>query len=259
MKVNLKFENKIPEDFIADNTEEKTEIIPQESKISENYILVDLTERDPPQKSWCYPKLYKTGALGKNLSWQISFDDDTKKLMIHHGYEDGSVVVKSVSLETKGGKTIYQQALQEAKHRLHQKSQVGYMTAYGMNLSDLPGVKQPMLAGKWVKGKTRLTFPIYIEPKINGIRMLSKNRKDGIECRTRKSKIYPFLSRIKIALRTLFSYLPEGSEIDGELYKHGMDLQDINSIVRKTVSPHPNEDCISYFMFDIILKDKIPF
>lgn len=94
----------------------------------------------------------------------------------------------------------------------------------------------------------RVTFPCYVQPKLNGIRALYQNgrfqSRDGI----------PFpvglLDHLAKPLREMFR--PE-TILDGELYVHGWPLQRINAAVTP-VRQQPTEDTmkVEYHIFDRI-------
>ena len=105
---------------------------------------------------------------------------------------------------------------------------------------------KPLLAH--IYAPHRITFPCYVQPKLNGIRALYQNghfqSRDGI----------PFpaglLEHLAKPLKETF-----GPEVilDGELYVHGWPLQRINAAVTP-VRLMPTEDTVKveYHMFDVV-------
>lgn len=49
-------------------------------------------------------------------------------------------------------------------------------------------------------------------------------------------------------------HLPDGTELDGELYVKGMNFEDVHSIVGRTVNLHPDHGNMQYHIFDSINK-----
>lgn len=98
----------------------------------------------------------------------------------------------------------------------------------------------------------RAVFPSYTQPKLNGIRAIwlhnqlhsrGRPKEDG------ETWNPTILSHIQSTLKQI---LPNVA-IDGELYLHGMSLQQINSRVAvKRVTPHDDEVSIEYHIFDLI-------
>lgn len=106
---------------------------------------------------------------------------------------------------------------------------------------------RPMLA-KVFNGRN-IKAPCFVQPKINGIRAIWIPN-HGFFSRDLKQwnpEVLPHLVSILPGL----SKLP----LDGELYKHGMSLQDINSRVAvNRTKPHPNVEVIEYHVFDVIAE-----
>ena len=108
---------------------------------------------------------------------------------------------------------------------------------------------KPMLAKKW-NGKN-INYPCYIQPKFNGLRALWLPGK-GLQSRDENFWTPGVLSHIEEGLELL--KLPPGCEgLDGEIYRHGMSLQQINSraaVMRKTA--HPKNGELQFMIFDTI-------
>lgn len=92
----------------------------------------------------------------------------------------------------------------------------------------------------------RVTFPCYVQPKLNGIRALYQNGRFQSRDET------PFPSRLLDHLAKPLQAIFEPSVIlDGELYCHGWPLQRINAAVTP-VRQEPTEDTlkVEYHIFD---------
>jgi hypothetical protein len=104
----------------------------------------------------------------------------------------------------------------------------------------------PMLAKPWKDGEKHLKFPLYVQPKLDGVRCLvfipSYNcGYEKIIIYSRTLKEYPNYNYIKIALYSCLNQLfdQENNQsiyLDGELYKHGKKLQDISGDSRSSKS-----------------------
>jgi ATP-dependent DNA ligase len=103
---------------------------------------------------------------------------------------------------------------------------------------------RPMLAKVW---EPRHWCPdgMFVQPKLNGIRAMYKGGR--------------FMSRDGILwhnsclghLREMLQGIPPEVILDGELYIHGMSLQQINARVAvMRVEPHPDECSVTYCVFD---------
>lgn len=76
----------------------------------------------------------------------------------------------------------------------------------------------PMLAHKYEDRKRYLTEPMYVQPKLDGVRILVNN-KGGI---SRTGKVVP-------GTEQWGKNLKDGEYLDGECYVHGMDFESITS------------------------------
>jgi DNA ligase-1 len=89
---------------------------------------------------------------------------------------------------------------------------------------------KPMLAHKFDDSRVDWSLPVYIQPKLDGVRCLFT--KDGAYSRT--GKHFKNLVHIELALMPFFNNNPD-VVLDGELYNHELkhDFEKIISLVRK--------------------------
>ena len=89
---------------------------------------------------------------------------------------------------------------------------------------------KPMLAHKFDESRVDWSKPVYIQPKLDGVRCLFT--KDGAYSRTGKK--FMNLAHIELALIPFFKQQPD-VVLDGELYNHELkdDFEKIISLVRK--------------------------
>lgn len=94
----------------------------------------------------------------------------------------------------------------------------------------------------------RVTYPCYVQPKLNGIRALYQN--GAFQSRDELPFPNGLLAHLAKPLRGIFS--PE-IILDGELYVHGWPLQRINAAVTP-VRQTPIEDTVKveYHVFDVV-------
>ena len=101
---------------------------------------------------------------------------------------------------------------------------------------------KPMKAHKYKPGK--MAFPCYVQPKLNGIRAIWV---PGKGLNTYEQKVWDpcVLPHIHEALEKI------ETPLDGELYCHGLSLQQINARVAvNRVSPHTDVARVSFNVFD---------
>lgn len=90
--------------------------------------------------------------------------------------------------------------------------------------------KKPMLAHKYAESRIDWDKPVYIQPKLDGVRCLFT--KDGAFSRTGKQ--FMNVAHLELALEQYFKDHPH-TTLDGELYNHELknDFEKIISLVRK--------------------------
>lgn len=105
---------------------------------------------------------------------------------------------------------------------------------------------KPMLAHKW--DPKRITFPCHVQPKLNGVRGIYVPHK---HFQSRYGEVWSY-DVIAHAFDVLNAF---DLHFDGEFYKHGMSLQQINSrigVVRG--EPHNESHKIKFHIFDVMVR-----
>jgi DNA ligase-1 len=95
---------------------------------------------------------------------------------------------------------------------------------------------KPMLAHKYDKKRINWSKPVYIQPKLDGVRCLIKLEPDNIiKAYSRTGKEFKNINHILKNLQPFFKMQPH-IVLDGELYNHDLknDFEKIISLVRKT-------------------------
>ncbi|CAB4143562.1 CDC9 ATP-dependent DNA ligase [uncultured Caudovirales phage] len=198
--------------------------------------------------------IYKRTESGKTQEWTIEVKGNQYRTI--SGQTDGKKVVSewTTVYGKNAGKinetTDAEQAMKEAEAKRKLKLERGYFET----LSDIDETQyfKPMLAKDWNDEKHRVKFPLYSQPKLDGIRCIVK--KDGMWTRNGK----PILSAPHIyeGLKPLFKANPE-LIFDGELYcdKLANDFNKIVSLVKKS-KPTADDlkesaEVIEYHIYDL--------
>lgn len=106
----------------------------------------------------------------------------------------------------------------------------------------------PMLAHKF--DKSRVTFPCYVQPKLNGVRCVAYRSLGDERLLSRKSKEFVAIHHMKDEIAAIFgNYSP-----DGELYLHGVPLQTIVSWVKRE---QVDTMKLKYVVYDIVEPNMI--
>ena len=113
---------------------------------------------------------------------------------------------------------------------------------------------KPMLAHKVNDKKIDFTEPVFIQPKLDGVRCIFT--KDGAYSRTGKQ--FHNLQHIELRLKGFFKLNPD-VQLDGELYNHDLrdDFEQIISLVRKQKPTDEDRlnarNLIQYHVYDYIV------
>lgn len=111
---------------------------------------------------------------------------------------------------------------------------------------------KPMLAKKF--DPDRANYPYYVQRKYNGIRCLMLRQTINSPARFMSRDGHQWAEEVLPHLLTLSTSL--NLSLDGELYSHGMSLQQINSRVAvNRAGPHDDVRSVKYYVFDIISSE----
>ena len=177
--------------------------------------------------------IYKKTKTGAVQEWTIEISDN--KYRTHSGQIGGKVttnswtVVYGKNVGKANGTTDNNQALKEAIAKRTKKLESGYFE--DINNIDIKQYFEPMLAAKWEDYKAKIEYPIFSQPKLDGIRCILT--KEGMFSRNGK----PIVSAPHIfeSMKPIFDENPNLT-FDGELYadKFANDFNKIVSLVRKS-------------------------
>lgn len=174
------------------------------------------------------PILYSRSTTGKISTWEIEYNEDSYRTI--SGFQGMKLVTSEwTKCEGKSYNTTAEQTEKEAKALWKKKVESGMFE--DINKIDEETFFEPMLAKDWDKEKSKVKFPIFSQPKLDGVRCIVK--KDGMW--TRNGKKIISAPHIFESLESLFNEHPN-LILDGELYadKLANDFNKIISCVRKT-------------------------
>jgi len=206
--------------------------------------------------------LYAISKKGKIKIWtcQVKIDQSKVFLVVSNKTGDDSIPIFRSSEITEGkniGKanetTILYQALFEAEARVNKKKKEGYKESRPADSAvantNALGFLQPMLAKSILNNAKNITYPAFIQPKLDGHRaLITRNNKGNIVMYSRKGNIIDTMQHIISEI----NHLPKGYYLDGELYQHGQLLQDTTSAIKK-YRPGISEK-IKYILYDCIIS-----
>lgn len=230
--------------------------------------------------------LYGKSKDGKIRTWKISVEkySNYSEIVILHGYnrkiETRRRIAYGKNLNKKNATTHYQQAILEATSKWNKKQTIdNYSTnnnstnnnsnnnnSTNNNSTDnidtpLNNINKssncvtfPMLAQDYSKHKNKVTFPCFVQPKLDGYRMIYNTISKSIT--TRQGKDFNIVKQTSKLYNELSS-LPQKYIFDGELYVHNNEVSfETLGVLRKTKKltsqDKINLDKIEYHIYDII-------
>jgi DNA ligase-1 len=214
------------------------------------------------------PTLYKQTSTGKIQEWTIGIQNLSQVpaaalIVTEYGLKDGKKQ-KAIEKITQGknlGKanetTPFEQADLEAKSQWEQKLKKGYVQtledaqAGKIDTNMITGGVDAMLAQSYEKHSKKVSYPAYVQPKLDGHRCIAivQDGKCTLWSRTRK----PIKSMDHIAQALEIAY-PSGTHIfDGELYNHDYreKFEALTSMIRQQVSK-PEHRVVQYWIYDVV-------
>ena len=204
--------------------------------------------------------LYHKDRKGGIRQWSVW--SDKEYVFTEYGALDGKMQISKVKCVGKNiGKsnetTPEQQANLEAESSYLYKLERKYSTTIDKSKNQM---LLPMLAKEYSEKKhNKEDISWYAQPKLDGVRCLAIKDRDGVRLLSRSGKPYD----VQHIVNDLMLNLPDGVMLDGELYIHGMSLQQLISLVKK---PQPKSIQIEYRVYDIIdnlhieeTQQKLPF
>jgi DNA ligase 1 len=203
-------------------------------------------------------KIFKQTKTGATQEWSIEVVDN--KYRTHSGQVGGIIttnewtVCYGKNVGRANATTDSEQAMAEAIAKRTKKLESGYFE--DVNNINEQQYFEPMLAAKWEDYKDKIQYPIFSQPKLDGIRCIVT--KDGMFSRNGK----PIISAPHI-FESMVELFDENPNLifDGELYadKFANDFNKIVSLVKRT-KPTPSDlaECkkvIKYHIYDFPSHD----
>lgn len=200
------------------------------------------------------PTLYSRTSKGAVQVWTITVDGPS--FFTEEGLLNGKFTKSTPTIcepknpGKKNATTAEAQAAKEAQAKWQKKLDKGYKH----NLAEIDEVSffEPMLAKDWNDYNSKVSFPLYSQPKLDGMRCVA--RASGLF--SRNGKPIKGVPHVVEQLKPFFEKNPDAI-LDGELYcdKLKNDFNKIISLVRKA-DPTPEEIAeaaavIQYWVYDL--------
>jgi len=254
-------------------------------------ITIELTESPIEVKQ--FETLYEKDAHGKVRSWSLKVEKylEFSEIVIIYGYkrliEQRRRLNLGKNLNKSNCTTHFTQAIMEAQSKWTKKVNEGYSvisinenineivkTTDNMNINENSNeninensnenkdenendttikIIYPMLAQDFNKHKSKLKYPAYIQPKLDGYRCIF-NSKDKL-CNSRQGKEFSIIKGTRL-YKELCS-IKENIILDGELYIHKGLFEDLGILRKKQLDKNDidNLDKIEYHVYDIVINN----
>jgi ATP-dependent DNA ligase len=221
-----------------------------------------------------YPTLYKKDKSNNVRIWKLTatmHPDNTFWIETEYGQKDGKIIHGEKQLKEgknigkKNETSVEQQTILVCDKTFKDKKE---KEEYIESLDEIDSAKTdmsfpPMLADTWeptskTKRKIDITFPCFVQPKLDGIRCLSYVKNNEIVNQSRQLKYFKNLDHINDELKVIFSSFPN-VVLDGELYNHDIVFNQIAGIVKKEkLKPEDREklEHIQYHIYDCFLPNE---
>ena len=184
----------------------------------------------------------KTDAIVKWDIWTEGADILTEYGQIGGKMQSARKTATPKNVGRANATTAEEQALIEAI-AMHKKRLDG---KYSLTVEECKKeVFLPMLAGSFDKRKDKVTYPVDVQPKLDGVRCLAYWDGDSVKLMSRGGKQWNCCEHITNELETV---LPKGTVLDGELYIHGATFQEITKLVKKL---RPESVNVEFHVYDI--------
>lgn len=238
------------------------------------------------------PTLYKQDSKGNIQLWDIQVGellDGAHKgayaLVVHHGRRGGKiqtgidVISEGKNLGKANETSVKDQAVLEAHAKwTKQQERKGYVQSLEATATDSRPGAEPMLAHRYDKHPEKITFPCFIQPKLDGHRCIAVIKNGKCELFSRKRAPITGLPHIQRELESIFKTID--ITLDGELYNHAMRVQcdygkieipegtieiepsmvnfeQLSSFIR-SATPKEGHEEIQYHIYDIV-DSEMPY
>jgi len=185
-----------------------------------------------------YPTLYKRSSKGKIVVWWMELDEDGERYRTHSGQKNGKIKATGWTYPNPKnvGKANETDEITQCRLEIDAKYKKQLKAAYFKSEADIDRKRffQPMLAKKFLDRQDGVTYPVMVQRKLNGTRCVVHGDIDSMETGagafSRKGEQYFCVEHIIRDLLRVHARYPN-LVFDGELFKHGVPLNEIASLV----------------------------
>ena len=238
--------------------------------------------------------LFSVEKNGKTRIWRASihYDQDSGKAfsVIEFGQEGGKMQI--VTREYSQGKNIgkknetssLEQCTQETQRKwIDKKEKEGYYEHENIrddrddkddkdeneNIKDDKDDKEdkeepikiyPMLAQTYDPLKKKITYPCFVQPKLDGLRCITYLNNNNIVFQSRTAGHFETMSHLVPCLESIFRNYPS-IVLDGELYTTDIPFEELAGLIKKRKLSDDDKErlkYVSYHIYDVV-DETLPF
>lgn len=196
-----------------------------------------------------FATLYHKAKSGATVRWRVWTEGGD--IFTEHGqYPDGKMQLSRKTAVAKNtGKANATTPAQQAESQAQSMHDARLKRKYSLTpeTAQIPRML-PMLAHVFEARKGKFSYPIFVQPKLDGFRCLAFRNGDSITMLSRSSDAFN-LPHIE---KQLLKIMPDNTILDGELYCHKVPFQRVASWIKKQ---HPDTIRIGYHIYDVPLWD----
>ena len=196
--------------------------------------------------------LYSKDKSGKFRHWTIYVEQEGEKVFITRKYGQIGGKETEVKTEITSGKNIgrsnettkLEQASLEAQSTWKKQIEAGFTP--DKDSLDSQVTVLPMLANKWEDRSHNISTPFFVQPKLDGVRMIIGKYQGEVKTLSRTGKVFN-MPHIEEKVGPL---LHEGEFLDGELFSNELTFQEITGVcgAKKNTSQHLSK--LQFHVFD---------
>ncbi len=210
-----------------------------------------------------FPTLYKNDSKGKLQTWKVAVTQNGVMgfyIRTVHGKKGGKLQVNNdlITKGKNGGKanetSPQRQAELEAEAKwTKQIERKGYVVEEAkVNVDTRPGA-EPMLAHRYDKYPEKITYPAYVQPKLDGHRCIAIIENGAAQLFSRQRKPITGLPHIEAELISKFGSSLGRVVLDGELYNHDFKdkFEELTGFIRSQ-KPKEGHEVVQYHIYDMV-------
>lgn len=217
------------------------------------------------------PTLYKQSTTGAIQQWTVSvrecvakeFTNPVKSAEVTTVYGQVGGQMQSTTDTVSEGKNLgkanatdaWQQAHLQAKQQWDKKKKQGYTESLeqAQTTTNVLAAIKPMLAHVYEDHPKKVTWPAYVQPKLDGMRCIAIVKDGKCTLWSRTQKPIDTMPHVITEVEQLADSSGDANFIlDGELYSHKYsdNFNEIMSMIKRSTI-HPNHRQVQYHVYDL--------